>query len=613
MNIDSIFKVPPVPVGKHKRKLPDDPSEAQLKKLRPSNGEDDEDYRSGWGPSSSNGSGPADSQEDLVDEEEDGRFHGSGLSEEQQRIYDIVDAGEEAPASIDLPTLKKMVLKFERAINKNQELRVKFSDDPMKFIDSEADLDDEIKSMTTASASPELYNTLVELGVHDSILSLLTHENTDIAIAAVGLIDELTDEEVLGDTSEDGEEGMKALVKALVDGGVLEMLVQNLTRINEFEGQGDDKQGVFSTLSVIENFQSVDPTHAETVVSKTNILPWLLQRVRVKQFDSNRQYASELLAILLQNSRANRLKLGEVDGVDALLQVTASYKRKDPKDADEIELMENLFDALCSALAEPEVKKLFLEGEGLELMLIMVKEKKMSRMRALKVIDHALMGAESAALCAYFVENMGLRTLFPVFMRKGIRQFRKEYKTYSEAEEDEHVISILSSLLRNLTNQLHRARLVSKFLENDCEKVNRLIDMHQHYFTRVAAVDAEIEKRKKEREEERNGEEVDEEEEALDREEDYLSRLDGGLFTLQLVDFVVGYCCVEDESGTVKNRVLEALSQRNRSVDEVKETLTEYANNIGGGDQEADKQGQSEGGEDTVSVREIILAIVDRL
>lgn len=35
--------------------------------------------------------------------------------------------------------------------------------------------------------------------------------------------------------------------------------------------------------------------------------------------------------------------------------------------------MENLFDALCSALAEPEIKKAFLDGEGVELMLIMMK------------------------------------------------------------------------------------------------------------------------------------------------------------------------------------------------------------------------------------------------
>jgi hypothetical protein len=35
--------------------------------------------------------------------------------------------------------------------------------------------------------------------------------------------------------------------------------------------------------------------------------------------------------------------------------------------------MENLFDALCSALAEPSVKQLFLDGEGVELMIILMK------------------------------------------------------------------------------------------------------------------------------------------------------------------------------------------------------------------------------------------------
>jgi beta-catenin-like protein 1 len=35
--------------------------------------------------------------------------------------------------------------------------------------------------------------------------------------------------------------------------------------------------------------------------------------------------------------------------------------------------MENYFDALCLALEEPEIKQKFLEGEGVELMLIMMK------------------------------------------------------------------------------------------------------------------------------------------------------------------------------------------------------------------------------------------------
>ena len=35
--------------------------------------------------------------------------------------------------------------------------------------------------------------------------------------------------------------------------------------------------------------------------------------------------------------------------------------------------MENLFDSLCSALGEPSLKKQFLETEGLDLMILMMK------------------------------------------------------------------------------------------------------------------------------------------------------------------------------------------------------------------------------------------------
>lgn len=35
--------------------------------------------------------------------------------------------------------------------------------------------------------------------------------------------------------------------------------------------------------------------------------------------------------------------------------------------------MENVFDSLCSALAETEVKKAFLDSEGVDLMVLMMK------------------------------------------------------------------------------------------------------------------------------------------------------------------------------------------------------------------------------------------------
>ena len=45
------------------------------------------------------------------------------------------------------------------------------------------------------------------------------------------------------------------------------------------------------------------------------------------------------------------------------------------------------------------------------------KERKMSQNSALKVIDHALSGKEGIENCEKFVEILGLRTLFPLFMK----------------------------------------------------------------------------------------------------------------------------------------------------------------------------------------------------
>lgn len=80
--------------------------------------------------------------------------------------------------------------------------------------------------------------------------------------------------------------------------------------------------------------------------------------------------------------------------------------------------MENVFDVLCTSLHTPAVKSAFLEGEGIELMCLMLKEKKLARTRAIKTLDHALQGPTGILLCEKFVEMLGLKTLFSAFMGK---------------------------------------------------------------------------------------------------------------------------------------------------------------------------------------------------
>ena len=80
-----------------------------------------------------------------------------------------------------------------------------------RFMSSEADLDADIKSLSILSEHPELYEEFAKLGCVSSLISLLSHENTDIAIDAIEIIDELTDQDVVAEQAQ-----WDALVDALV-------------------------------------------------------------------------------------------------------------------------------------------------------------------------------------------------------------------------------------------------------------------------------------------------------------------------------------------------------------------------------------------------------------
>lgn len=80
-----------------------------------------------------------------------------------------------------------------------------------RFLASEADLDVEIKALSVLSEHPELYEEFAELGCVGSLVSLLAHENTDIAIDAIEILGELVDEDVQAETAQ-----WNALANAMV-------------------------------------------------------------------------------------------------------------------------------------------------------------------------------------------------------------------------------------------------------------------------------------------------------------------------------------------------------------------------------------------------------------
>lgn len=456
------------------------------------------------------------------------------------------ESAEIAPEKIDSAWLRKLALNFEKKITKNAELRAKFEMEPQKFMGSEADLDAEIKALSILAEHSELYGEFAKLGCVASLVSLLAHENTDIAIDAVEIISELTDEDV-----EAEQEQWTVLVDSMIEADLLDLLVSNFARFNE--ANESDRSGVYYALSVLENLAS-QTSLAETIGQDTTVLKWLLDRIpkRESSVSQNKQYAAEVLAILLQSSPINRRKICDLDGVDLLLQILAAYRKRDPlKGTEEEEFVENVFDSLTCVVDEPEGKQKFVEAEGVELCLIMIKEGKMSKSRALRLIDHALGGQSGGEVCERLVEAAGLKVVFGMFIKK------------QDGQITEHLLGIFSSLLRLLpANSSGRIRTLAKFVEKDYEKLGKLVKLRRDYASRVAVVDNEIRK-------EQSTMNAEEREDMADEWDS--RRLDAGLFCLQTIDVILAWLVAEDDGASKEIQGL--LADRDESLALVKATI----------------------------------------
>ncbi|KAK4574599.1 hypothetical protein LTR86_001440 [Recurvomyces mirabilis] len=515
-SVDDLFKKPGLPSGNLKRKLEVPDGEAAYKATKISNGsspngthanvedvpeDDDDDLEAGPELPPDDGEG-----------ENGDRFFGGGVTKATASALDYIDEqdGEELPEEkIDSSWLRRLAVSFEKKVKKNSEQRARYESEPQKFMASEADLDAEIQNWSLLSEHPELYSEFAYGEACGLLVGLLAHENTDIAIRAIEIISELLDEDV-----EAEQEQWEGLANALLEADLLDLLMSNLERLQEDEES--DRSGIYHSLSVMESLAG-QQLMAESI-GKEKVLMWLCNRIKVPE------------KICSQNKHLLRKRFAvDVDGVDLFLQLLAPYRKRDPpKDSTEEEYAENIFDALICVANEPDGKRKLIEAEGVELALIMVKEGTFSKIRALRLLDHACDGQDAAAMevCEKFVEASGLKTTFGAFMKK------------SEAATTEHLLGMFASLLRLLpAESAARIRTLAKFAEKDYEKVGRLVDIRQDYVRSLGVVEKEI----------RSEQSSLDAEEAEERADEFFSRrMEGGLYGLQTTDTILAWLVAED-------------------------------------------------------------------
>ena len=121
-----------------------------------------------------------------------------------------------------------------------------------------------------------------------------------------------------------------------------------------------------------------------------------------------------------------------------------------------------------------------------------------------------------------------------------------------------------------------KERLLCKFVENDHEKVDRLVELHCEYLARLVETDKVL------REEALKWEGTEEVEEEM-----YIKRLEGGLLTLQQLDYMMLDICMNG-ADSIRQRVEQGLKLRGEKLSTVKEVVKRWGQSMEG--EEADIQ-----------------------
>lgn len=185
-----------------------------------------------------------------------------------------------------------------------------------------------------------------------------------------------------------------------------------------------------------------------------------------------------------------------------------------PKSSEELEFLENLFDVLCSLLSLASNRSIFLSEEGVELMVILMKGTPSAsstnkncflpvQLGSIKVLDHALSSTSTTSMeaCERFVKEVGLKSLFKIFMDNNVSGKGKSKYFLGELmrtkENDEHILGILNSLFNCLESESEeRLRLLGKFVEKEYEKCDRILELREENLNRLRGVEKEIDREK---------------------------------------------------------------------------------------------------------------------
>lgn len=323
--------------------------------------------------------------------------------------------------------------------------------------------------------------------------ALMDHENEDVGLAVLDLLAELMDTELIEE--EEDEKHLGCLGEAFLEQGGLEFMAGCLNKLEldcaeRIKGADD----VLSLLECLLEMEAMEllPNHS-VIENVTPYLPWLFNHLSSPP-ESLHLHTSIIVSTVLHHAHSQKhlelTQIPETDAMECMLQAIAPYRKSNPKTTESKEYLENALQALSASMLNPRNVPSFLNHQGVELMLRCLKETTHAGRGALQVLHFALSSSEARKTSHAFLHAGGLKLLFPLLMGRLLP--KPAFPTTARGKRawvrdvEGNVINVLYSLTLAFDEKHDaRDRLLAKFLEKDCEKCDRLLDLLLDYDDRA--------------------------------------------------------------------------------------------------------------------------------
>jgi len=523
------------------------------------------------------------------------------------------DPRDQIPVIENENEAKRLLVKLKKTWTKNQQNRVKFEQDPNKFLESEIELATMLDHTRAFATTPEFMHLISEDIFKNVLIPGLSHQNIDICGAFVLIFSELSGiEETTKDEQEKAIEYVNNFIKTLLetpDFTFLELLVTLMKRLDE--KSEEEATVLYNCLAIIENFlEVIDNQWILDHIYKSNLLEFLMYRIktnpRLEPNMNNKLYCLEIISLLTidevygekfiakigdndvtkkdkEDEQKEQKDQKRINGIEALMNQCSFYRQQDPKEEIEAECLQNVYNILISCLQNNQQnRETFVKLEGLQLMVIPVRKKVQSRHLSLKVLANVL-AIKGDPLTKKMVQILitkclALKSLSPLIIRppKTIKKTKDNKNdknminiTLSKKENIENIVAIFTAIFQELEpNSEEHVRLIQKFCENRCDKASRILELHQIYLAQVDKYDKIIIQEAK----------LSGNNKKLDA-DSYLDRLENGLYVLQMVDYII-VDLAQNGNEMVKEHLKKTMKMKNIKSGTISTIVREYATEL---------------------------------